>query len=163
MHYRCLPFVAYRFCFWRVLRHPSIITTTIRDIYFFFFCVCAVFSPSGDIWLNPAYRKSVAVQDVHFLLLGHLFGLGYRRVERRVDAGDTVARVELPVAGFRLEGVLRKHMVVKVREGGRKGGRAGLPLMLFLVFLFFFGAFDVLRGAWRACCAGAPIMVSVMC
>ncbi|CAM9676866.1 unnamed protein product [Ectocarpus fasciculatus] len=67
----------------------------------------------GDIWLNPAFRETRALQDVHFLLLSHLFGLGYRRVERRVDAGDTGARINLPAAGFHLEGVLRKHMIVK--------------------------------------------------
>lgn len=66
------------------------------------------------MWLNPAFRESVALQDVHFLLLDHLFGLGYRRVERRVDAIDTHARTYLPAAGFYLEGVLRKHMIVKV-------------------------------------------------
>lgn len=70
---------------------------------------------AGDVWLNPAFRESRALQDVHFLLLGHLFGLGYRRVERRVDAGDTDARTDLPAMGFHLEGVLRKHMIVKVR------------------------------------------------
>lgn len=68
----------------------------------------------GDVWLNPAFRESRALQDVHFLLLGHLFGLGYRRVERKVDAVDTDSRTELPAAGFHLEGVLRKHMIVKV-------------------------------------------------
>eukprot|EP00752_Nemacystus_decipiens_P001899 g1829.t1 len=67
----------------------------------------------GDVWLNPAFGETHALQDVHFLLLGHLFGLGYRRVERRVDAADTDARTRLPVAGFHLEGVLRKHMIVK--------------------------------------------------
>ena len=70
---------------------------------------------AGDVWLNPAFSESRALQDVHFLLLGHLFGLGYRRVERRVDAADTDARTHLPAAGFHLEGVLRKHMIVKVQ------------------------------------------------
>lgn len=70
---------------------------------------------AGDVWLNPAFRESRAAQDVHFLLLGHLFGLGYRRVERRADAGDTDARTDLPAMGFHLDGVLRKHMIVKVR------------------------------------------------
>lgn len=69
----------------------------------------------GDVWLNPAFRESSALQEVHFLLLSHLFGLGYRRVERRVDATDTGSRTDLPAAGFHLEGVLRKHMIVKVR------------------------------------------------
>lgn len=73
---------------------------------------------AGDVWLNPAFRESHALQDVHFLLLGHLFGLGYRRIERRVDAADTEARTHLPAAGFHLEGVLRKHMIVKVRLAG---------------------------------------------
>lgn len=77
---------------------------------------------AGDVWLNPSYRESRAMHDVHFLLLGHLFGLGYRRVERLVDAGDTDARTYLPLAGFHLEGVLRKHMVVKVRKKRRRGG-----------------------------------------
>ncbi|CAN0030079.1 unnamed protein product, partial [Hapterophycus canaliculatus] len=67
----------------------------------------------GDVWLNPAFRESRALQDLHFLLLGHLFGLGYRRVERRVDAGNTDARTDLPAMGFHLEGVLKKHMIVK--------------------------------------------------
>lgn len=74
----------------------------------FFFC-------EGDIWLNPAYRDTPALQEVHYLLLGHLFGLGYRRVERRVDVGDAQARIDLQAAGFHIEGVLRKHMIVKVK------------------------------------------------
>lgn len=83
----------------------------------------------GDIWLNPAYKESRALQDVHYLLLDHLFGLGYRRVERRVDAGDVRARIDLPSAGFHLEGLLRKHMIVKVRQGTN-------PTVAFLLMIY---------------------------
>ncbi|CAN0341450.1 unnamed protein product [Ectocarpus sp. 6 AP-2014] len=95
----------------------------------------------GDIWLNPAFRETRALQDIHYLLLSHLFGLGYRRVERRVDAGDTDARIDLPAAGFHLEGVLKKHMIVKgcnrdtamfsmVNSGWRDRAKAALEKML---------------------------------
>lgn len=82
----------------------------------FVLCRAVLVCGAGDVWLNPAFRESRALQDVHFLLLGHLFGLGYRRIERRVDAADTDARTHLPAAGFTLEGVLRKHMIVKVQS-----------------------------------------------
>ena len=77
------------------------------------------FPYAGDVWLNPTYRETRALHDVYYLLLGHLFGLGYRRVETRVDVGDTDARKDVQLAGFLLEGVLRKHMVVKVYENPR--------------------------------------------
>ena len=44
-------------------------------------------------------------------LLGHLFGLGYRRVEWRADARDRAGRRLAEALGFSLEGVLRKHAI----------------------------------------------------
>lgn len=54
------------------------------------------------------------MNEMHFLLLSLLFNLRYRRVERRVDAMDTDERRLVEESGFVLEGVLRKHMIVKV-------------------------------------------------
>ncbi|CAM9858017.1 unnamed protein product, partial [Discosporangium mesarthrocarpum] len=70
----------------------------------------------GDVWLNPSFQASPSTRDALHTLLTHLFGLGYRRVEMRLDAGDKRGRVEAERSGFVMEGVLRKHMVVKGRN-----------------------------------------------
>ncbi|CAM9120764.1 unnamed protein product [Chrysoparadoxa australica] len=73
----------------------------------------------GDMWLNPTYHtreRELYGLEVVYLLLQHLFELGYRRVEWQVDALDNRAKALAEGAGMVLEGVLRKHMVVKERN-----------------------------------------------
>jgi len=66
----------------------------------------------GDVWLTPAFQRTHVHTDLCLCLLSYLFGLGYRRVERRCDAEDHRARKAIERAGFVLEGVLRKHRIV---------------------------------------------------
>ena len=66
----------------------------------------------GDMWLTPAFQRTHVHTDLCMCVLSYLFGLGYRRVERRCDAEDHRARKAIERAGFVLEGVLRKHRIV---------------------------------------------------
>jgi hypothetical protein len=66
----------------------------------------------GDVWLTPAFQRTHVHTDLFLYVLSHLFGLGYRRVERRCDAEDHRVRKAIERIGFALEGVLRKHRVV---------------------------------------------------
>jgi uncharacterized membrane protein YgcG len=52
-------------------------------------------------------------QAVLLLLLEHVFGQGYRRVQWHLDALDAWRRTLAAKNCWTLEGVLRKHMVVK--------------------------------------------------
>lgn len=54
-----------------------------------------------------------------------------------MDAGDTGARIDLPAAGFHLEGVLRKHMIVKVRGSLRRPCCLFSSYILLVVAVFF--------------------------
>ena len=67
----------------------------------------------GDMWLTPAFQRTHASTDAVLTLLTHLFSQGYRRVEWRCDAEDGRGRRAAERLGFLLEGVLRKHGVVR--------------------------------------------------
>ena len=69
----------------------------------------------GDIWLCPAFQRSHVHTAAAHALLAHLFSdeCRYRRVECWVDAGDARGRRAAEHAGFSLEGILRKHRVVR--------------------------------------------------
>jgi len=68
----------------------------------------------ADAWLTPAFQRSHAFTALLLVLLGHLFAAQqYRRVECFLDAGDARGRKAVERAGFLLEGVLRKHRVLR--------------------------------------------------
>lgn len=71
---------------------------------------------AGDVWLTPALRGSLAGTDIVCMLLDHLFGLNYRRVEWIADVSDIYARTLASKSGFTLEAILRKHMVIRDRS-----------------------------------------------
>ena len=50
------------------------------------------------------------------LMLGHLFGLGYRRVEWKCDALNGRSRRAAERLGFTFEGIQDAHYVVKGRN-----------------------------------------------
>lgn len=68
----------------------------------------------GDVWLTPAFQRTHVHTDVCLTLLRHLLKAScYRRVEWRCDAQNAKARKAAERAGFTLEGLLHKHMVVR--------------------------------------------------
>lgn len=66
----------------------------------------------GNVWLTPAFHGSGASVEALYLMLRHLFGLNYRRIEWRCDGYDLRARKAAHSLGFTFEGLLRKHRIV---------------------------------------------------
>lgn len=69
-----------------------------------------------DMWLASTLHGTPAAYEAVYLVLGHLFGKCYRRVEWSVDACDAAARELASKSGFTLEAIMRKHMIVKQRS-----------------------------------------------
>lgn len=71
----------------------------------------------GYVLFAPVLRNSRGGTETLYLLACHVFGyLGCRRCEWRTDvANQASARAALRV-GFKVEGVLRRHMIVKGRS-----------------------------------------------
>jgi RimJ/RimL family protein N-acetyltransferase len=68
----------------------------------------------GGIWYGPPLKRTIAATEVIYLLAGHAFDeLGYRRLEWKCDALNAASRRAAARYGFRVEGIFRKHMVVK--------------------------------------------------
>jgi RimJ/RimL family protein N-acetyltransferase len=71
----------------------------------------------GHIWFGPALQRTVAATEAIYLLAAHAFdALGYRRLEWKCNALNAASRSAAERFGFELEGVFRKHMVVKGRN-----------------------------------------------
>jgi RimJ/RimL family protein N-acetyltransferase len=73
----------------------------------------------GNTWMNPSTWGTGANVEAKYLLLRHAFEvLGCRRVEFKTDALNERARGALAALPSELEGIHRKHMVV--RDGERR-------------------------------------------
>jgi RimJ/RimL family protein N-acetyltransferase len=70
----------------------------------------------GHIWFAPALQGTRAATEAVMLLAGRGFDLGYRRLEWKCDAANAASRRAADRYGFRFEGVLARHMVVKGRN-----------------------------------------------
>lgn len=70
----------------------------------------------GNIWYAPVVLGAGHNVETTWLLLGHLFGLGYRRVEWKCDARNLRSRGAAVRMGFRFEGTFEQHLIVKGRE-----------------------------------------------
>jgi RimJ/RimL family protein N-acetyltransferase len=71
----------------------------------------------GNTWLNPSAWGTGANVEAKYLLLRHAFDtLGLRRVEFKTDARNERARAALAALPAQLEGVHRKHMLVRGGE-----------------------------------------------
>lgn len=70
----------------------------------------------GGIFYGPIAQRSGANTEATFLLLGHLFGLGYRRIEWKCNALNERSRRAALAMDFRFEGIQEAHMVVKERS-----------------------------------------------
>ncbi|NKC31894.1 GNAT family N-acetyltransferase [Falsiroseomonas selenitidurans] len=71
----------------------------------------------GHIWFAPALQRSRAATEAMFLLMRHAMDdLGYRRLVWKCNALNAPSRRAAERLGFRFEGELRAHMVVKGRR-----------------------------------------------
>ena len=71
----------------------------------------------GHTWLNPAAWGTGANVEAKLLLMRHAFeDAGYLRVEFKTDACNERSRAALVALPAQLEGVFRKHMLVRGGE-----------------------------------------------
>jgi RimJ/RimL family protein N-acetyltransferase len=70
----------------------------------------------GHVILGPQLQRSRAATAAFALAMGHLFDLGYRRVEWKCNNDNEPSRRAALRLGFQFEGVFRQHMVVKGRN-----------------------------------------------
>lgn len=67
----------------------------------------------GGIWYSPIVQRTPANLESTYLMLGHCFGLGYRRVEWKCDSRNERSRRAALRMGFTFEGIQAYHMIVK--------------------------------------------------
>jgi RimJ/RimL family protein N-acetyltransferase len=71
----------------------------------------------GNTWNHPSTWGAGVNTEAKYLLLRHAFeALGARRVEFKTDAKNERARAALAAIPAELEGIQRKHMVVRGGE-----------------------------------------------
>jgi RimJ/RimL family protein N-acetyltransferase len=71
----------------------------------------------GNTWLAPSAWGTGANTEAKYLLMKHAFeDEGFLRVEFKTDAANARARAALAGVGAELEGVFRKHMLVRGGE-----------------------------------------------
>lgn len=68
----------------------------------------------GWTWISPAVRGTGFNHEMKFLMLTHAFEtIGFEKVELRIDERNIASRKAVEKLGAKLEGVLRKNMIVK--------------------------------------------------
>ena len=70
----------------------------------------------GHIWYSPVVQRTNANLESTYLMLGHAFALGYRRVEWKCDALNERSRRSALRMGFSFEGIQEAHFIVKGRN-----------------------------------------------
>ena len=70
----------------------------------------------GGIFYGPVAQRTGANTEATYLLLRHLFGLGYRRLEWKCNALNERSRRAALRMGFRFEGIQEAHYIVKGRN-----------------------------------------------
>lgn len=70
----------------------------------------------GNIWYSPLVQRTKASLEATYLLLGHAFALGYRRVEWKCDSLNERSRRSALRMGFQFEGIQEAHYIVKGRN-----------------------------------------------
>jgi RimJ/RimL family protein N-acetyltransferase len=70
----------------------------------------------GNIWYSPLAQKTGANTEATYLMLNHVFNLGYRRVIWKCDALNTRSRRSALRLGFQFEGIHEQHLIVKGRN-----------------------------------------------
>lgn len=67
----------------------------------------------GGIWYSPIAQRTNANTEAIYLMLKHLFNLGYRRIEWKCDVLNERSRQSALRMGFKFEGIQESHMIVK--------------------------------------------------
>jgi len=70
----------------------------------------------GNIWYSPIVQRTKVNLEATYLMLDHMFAIGYRRIEWKCDANNERSRRAAMRMGFRLEGVQESHLIVKGRN-----------------------------------------------
>ena len=70
----------------------------------------------GGIFYGPVAQRTGANTEATYLLLRHLFGLGYRRLEWKCNALNERSRRAALRMGFRFEGIQEAHFIIKGRN-----------------------------------------------
>lgn len=70
----------------------------------------------GGIWYSPLVQGTHANTEATYLMLGHAFALGYRRVEWKCNDRNYRSRRAALRMGFQFEGIQESHMIVKGRS-----------------------------------------------
>jgi RimJ/RimL family protein N-acetyltransferase len=92
----------------------------------------------GNVHFSPALQRSRLATEAIYLMMGHAFEAGYRRVEWKCHALNARSRRAAQRFGFSFEGISRQHMVVR----GQNRDTAW--------FACIDGEWKVLRGAYEA-------------
>jgi RimJ/RimL family protein N-acetyltransferase len=70
----------------------------------------------GHINFAPRLQRTRAATEAMYLMMRHVFDLGYRRYEWKCDALNEPSRRAAVRLGFTFEGVFRHHLVYKGRN-----------------------------------------------
>lgn len=70
----------------------------------------------GSIWYSPLAQGTAANTEATYLMLRHLFDLGYRRAEWKCNALNARSRRAALRLGFQFEGIQERHYIVKDRS-----------------------------------------------
>lgn len=70
----------------------------------------------GGIWYTPAVHGTPVNTEATYLMLRHVFDLGYRRAEWKCHVDNERSRRTALRMGFTFEGIQESHMIVKNRN-----------------------------------------------
>lgn len=70
----------------------------------------------GSIWYSPLAQRTGANLEATYLMLKHVFELGYRRVIWKCDALNERSRRSALRFGFQFEGIHEQHFIIKGRN-----------------------------------------------
>ncbi len=70
----------------------------------------------GSLWYSPAVQRLGVNLEACQLLLEHLFGLGYLRVEWKCHSGNERSKAAATRLGFTFEGIQEQHTIQKGRR-----------------------------------------------
>lgn len=70
----------------------------------------------GHLAFAPALQRTAAATEAMYLMMAHVFELGYRRYEWKCDSLNAASRRAAERLGFSFEGIFGQHMVYKGRN-----------------------------------------------
>ena len=67
----------------------------------------------GSLWYTPIVQHTQANTEATYLILKHIFELGYHRIEWKCDARNTRSRRAALKMKFKFEGIQESHLIIK--------------------------------------------------